>query len=211
MFIGGCSSVPYNYTPEQKYFSIPELNMVIAAGLGEPLLDQGISTTRDVLYIKQPTSISFYRIKPGKFIKIGEDNKNEYFNQDLTTGFSINSGLISAPDATATLVKNKSTGNFCVTRPADIDVCGTIITEEKKESVLSSTGFRRTLIYSGRVENKLKISYREYSNDMTRTAFNTDVEYDLNESKLIGYSGARLEILSATNTKITYKVIKNFN
>lgn len=58
--------------------------------------------------------------------------------------------------------------------------------------------------------NKLKISYREFSNDIARAAFSTDVEYDLNESNIIGYAGARLEVIKATNTEITYKVLKHF-
>ncbi|EJI85939.1 hypothetical protein AEST_10210 [Alishewanella aestuarii B11] len=46
---------------------------------------------------------------------------------------------------------------------------------------------------------------------MARAAFSTDVEYDLNESNIIGYAGARLEVISATNTEITYKVLKHFS
>jgi len=61
------------------------------------------------------------------------------------------------------------------------------------------------------VGNKLKISYREFNNNMARAAFNTDVEYDLSESAIIGYAGARIEVIDATNTDIKYKIIKNFN
>lgn len=209
--ITGCSSVPYNYTPTNSSFSIPDINKTVSSGLGEPLLDQGISTTRDILLVIQPVNISLYKIKPGKFIKVGDDGSREFYNQDLTAGFSIYSGLISAPDATATLVRNKNKNDFCIIRPADLDVCGAIITESKKENVISTSSYRRTLIYSGRVGNKLKINYREFNNDMARSAFNTDVEYDLNESDIIGYSGARLQVINATNTQITYKVLKNFN
>jgi len=46
---------------------------------------------------------------------------------------------------------------------------------------------------------------------MARAAFNTDVEYDLSESAIIGYAGARIEVIDATNTDIKYKIIKNFN
>jgi len=42
-------------------------------------------------------------------------------------------------------------------------------------------------------------------------AFNNDVDYDLNESKVIGYKGARIEIIEATNELIKYRVLKNFN
>jgi hypothetical protein len=46
---------------------------------------------------------------------------------------------------------------------------------------------------------------------MARPAFNNDVEYDLNESKQIGYKGALLDVIDANNQNITYKVLKNFN
>ncbi|MGH1391412.1 MAG: hypothetical protein ACRAUZ_14840, partial [Aeromonas jandaei] len=60
------------------------------------------------------------------------------------------------------------------------------------------------------IGNKINIGYRESSNDIARPAFNNDVEYDLNESKEIGYKGAIVEIISADNQKITYRVIKSF-
>jgi hypothetical protein len=34
---------------------------------------------------------------------------------------------------------------------------------------------------------------------MARPAFNNDVEYDLSESKLIGYKGAQFEVIEASN------------
>ena len=46
---------------------------------------------------------------------------------------------------------------------------------------------------------------------MARSAFNNDVEYDLNDSRQIGYKGALIDVLEADNQKIKYKVLKNFN
>jgi hypothetical protein len=71
--------------------------------------------------------------------------------------------------------------------------------------------FQQTLIYSGKVGNKINIAYREFSNNIARPAFNNNVEYDLSESKTIAYKGSQLEILEATNQSIKFKVIKNFN
>lgn len=70
--------------------------------------------------------------------------------------------------------------------------------------------FQQTLIYSGKVGNKINISYREFSNDMARPAFNNEAEYDLSESNQIGYKGAVIDVLEADNTKITYRLIRNF-
>ena len=65
--------------------------------------------------------------------------------------------------------------------------------------------------FSGKVGNKINIGYREFSSSMARPAFNNDVEYDLNESKTIGYNGELLEVIDANNQSIKYKVLKNFN
>ena len=37
------------------------------------------------------------------------------------------------------------------------------------------------------------------------------VEYDLKDSTTIGYKGALIEVLEATNQSIRYRVIRNFN
>jgi len=210
--IGGCSTVKYNYAPKVTNFSIPELDVVVTKGLGESLLDQGLSTKRVILNVVKKSSISAYKIKPGKLIKVGEDENSEYFSQDAESGLIINSGLLmSYPDITAVVQYKKKSDEFCITRPADLTVCGELTAERDTETVITNKSFRQTLIYSGRIENKLKISYREYGANIDRSAFSTDVEYDLNEGSLIGYSGARLEVISATNIEIKYKVISNFN
>jgi len=211
-FLGACSTVKYNYVSKTEAFSIPELGVKVSAGLGEPLLDQGVSTVRDILRIKEESEIAAYKIKPGKLIKIGEDSSSEYFAQDFSSGYSIYSGLlVSNPDAAAAVQYKKTEGEYCIMRPVDFTVCGDLIAVRENETVVTNDSFRRTLIYSGRFGNKLKISYREFSNNLARSAFNTEVEYDLSESKIIGYAGARLEVIKATNTGIEYKVIKNFN
>jgi len=66
-------------------------------------------------------------------------------------------------------------------------------------------------MYSGRVGNRLRISYREFLNDLARPAFQNEAEYDLDESNIISYQGARLEIIRADNNGIVYKVLKSFN
>ena len=47
--------------------------------------------------------------------------------------------------------------------------------------------------------------------DLARPAFTQDLQYDLTESKVIGFRGLRIEIISATNIKIEYKVLNHFD
>jgi len=73
--------------------------------------------------------------------------------------------------------------------------------------------FKYIALYQGKNKNKIKISYREYLNNMARPSFTQDIEYELEEnaSTIIGFKGLRIEVLKATNFDITYKVIKDYN
>lgn len=81
---------------------------------------------------------------------------------------------------------------------------------KKKLAQLNANSFQQTLLYNGRIGNRITLGYREFSNDLARAAFSNNVDYDLSESVTVGYRGARLEILKATNTDITYKILSGF-
>jgi hypothetical protein len=68
-------------------------------------------------------------------------------------------------------------------------------------------GFKRELIYTGRAGNAVSILYREFVNDMARPAFSQQLQYDVSTDAVIGYKGARFEVLKADNTGITYRVL----
>ena len=138
IFLGACSTVKYNYTPKVNSFSIPSLGREVSAGLGEPLLDQGLSIDREILRITEESKVSAYRINPGKLIKIGQDESSSYYAQDAQSGFIIFAGLlISYPDPTATIQRKKN-GEFCVMRPADVTVCGEIQAQVSSEKVITN-------------------------------------------------------------------------
>jgi len=207
-----CSTVgiKHNYRPETSSFSVPQLGVISTAGLGEPLLDKGNVTKTDVLYVVGRPHFSRYVIENGKFYKTGEDAEYEYFNQKRVS--IIVDALVTgkSPIAKASIKLNKSTGEICVLGPGDPAFCGNAKIKRKKENVYSDDSFRKTLIYNGRVGNNLKVGYREFMNDMARTAFSNEVVYDLSGSNIIGYAGARIQVIDASNTEIKYKVIKNF-
>jgi hypothetical protein len=68
---------------------------------------------------------------------------------------------------------------------------------------------RKELLYSGKSANTIKVSYREFRGGFAAPAFSQNLEYDLNESKTINFQKFTLEVLSATNQAITYRVVKD--
>ena len=70
--------------------------------------------------------------------------------------------------------------------------------------------FKQEFIFNGRVNNSLKFIYREFSGETARPSFTQEVQYDLNQSNIIGFKDLSIEILNATNQEMEYKVITPF-
>lgn len=79
------------------------------------------------------------------------------------------------------------------------------------EEIKCDDCFKKEIVYNGRVGNNLKFIYREYISNLARPAFTQELQYDLSESNIIGFKGARIEIIEANNTNIKYKLLKDFD
>lgn len=207
----GCATPKYNYQAVPQDISKPPVESINTAFVGDKLLEQGTFVERDALYVPTMTKLSGYTVSEGYYLKTGDDNKGQYYQpiNMISSGGNVQKGFMADPFSS---VMFDSNNKLCV-----VSVMNTKTCTSDHEAKLSKTGvaadnsFQQTLIYSGRVGNKINIGYREFSSNTARPAFNNDVEYDLSESKTIGYKGALLEVIKATNQDITYKVIKNFN
>lgn len=212
VLVSGCTSTKYNYMPKVKNISEPSIGSVNTAYVGDSLLKQGVMSEFEGLKVTAPAKVSWaYTITAGVFKKIGESPEGEfYFPAGTVDSGTIDKAVLADPwNAVMVKAKNK---DLCVITVFSVAICESNMPYEKTMlNVANDNSFQQTLLYNGRVGNKINIGYREASNNMARPAFNNDVEYDLSESKVIGYKGARIEIMDATNQSIKYKVISNFN
>ena len=78
---------------------------------------------------------------------------------------------------------------------------------------IDESKFKRTALYQGISKGSIKISFREFVNDMARPAFTQDVSYDLQSdgTTSIAFKGLRIEVISARGPNIEYKVLKPFS
>jgi len=67
-------------------------------------------------------------------------------------------------------------------------------------------------LYDGIANGVLRVTYREYVDSTAQPAFFQQVNYELNPNgnTTINFKGVEIEVLDASNNKITYKVIKGF-
>ena len=176
------------------------------------MLRQGSYREHDTFHLATAAAPHWaYTLHPGYYFKQGEDDSAEYFLPSAVAGSGRVEKAALADDWRSLMIRKNKPG-VCVVTVFNLSVCGDDIrAERRKKAVASEDSFQQTLIYSGKVGNKVNIGYREFSASIARPAFNNNVEYDLSESRVIGYKGAQLEILEATNQHIRYKVLRNFN
>lgn len=84
-------------------------------------------------------------------------------------------------------------------------------TIEENAVRISDSSFQQTLIYLGKSGSVLKFGYRESIRDLARPAYSNEISYDLKDSDIVGYKKAKLQVIEATNTSITYKVLSYFD
>lgn len=210
--LAGCAAPKFNYSPETKAFSEPAIGDVVAANVGDKMLSQGFSVRQEVIEARDTFPIGLSHIVGvGVYVKTGDDNEAEYFFPKPGDGGGKLSRTSAFFDLPSSLMLKKD-GTVCVITIMAQTVCGKSgQMERKKIDSVTARSFQQTLIYSGKIGNKINVGYREFSADLARMAFNNNVEYDLSESKTIGYKGAEIEVIEATNRFIKYRVIQNFN
>ena len=184
-----------NSVPLQK---ITENNIVLdqeyTKEIGSPLITKG-----DFL---QQKSIKILNIEPFKIsmVQFPYTNVNKQLNNTYQIGIAENKKTGTFQPFVNSFSGGfniKNVNNFeyeiIMTTPGDCDSC-----------------FKQEFIYNGRVNNDLKFVYREYVDNLARSSFNQELQYDINESNIVGFKGLRIEVLKTTNTSITYRILQSF-
>lgn len=213
ILLTGCAAPKHNYTPKTTDVSEPPIGVVVERQVGDEMLHQGRYREHDALHVLAAVKPAWaYTVMPGYFLKTGADDNGEFYR---IGGAGDESGYVQkaalADPYSALLVKPDN--SLCVVTVLHVAACGNAngSFEKVKRPITSADSLQRTLIYNGRVGEKVNIGYREFSGNTARPAFNNNVEYDLSESREIAYRGAKLEILEATNRSIKFRVLSNFN
>lgn len=202
----GCTSVSYNGGKSQvKNVDFPTIGSVNTASVGEQMLSKGMMYQENVLNVAARIDGVGYQIPAGQYIQIGYDNK-----QDFYTPLGVTKNPFADPITALTVLHDKP-NEVCVVTVFGSTSCYDGQLSQTTRSAVAKNSYQQTLLYSGRIGDKINISYREFSNDMARPAFNNDVEYDLSASDVIGYKGASIQVMQADNSSITYRVLRNFN
>lgn len=214
--LAGCATPVANYSPDVKEFSRPPINSVTTVSVGDEMLSQGSTADQDGLQLGAPVHISWaYTLSPGFYPKTGSDAESAYYSFMFQASPVPGLGVLTKnplSDPPQSVKTNLDGAKVCVVTVFNLYVCnGAARGEVTNRPISSEHAFQQTLVYNGRVGDKINIGYREFYGSTARPAFNNNVEYDLATSDTIAYRGAKLKIIKADNSSITFEVLSNFN
>jgi len=170
--------------------TFPEVGSVSTRNVGDALISHGYARLVPTLIIAEAGKIGDVPVSSGSY----------YFSAE-------NADRIKFQRGSNELYVYKDSKKVCVDKGKCSDIAYSI---EKSQAAPEKNQFQQTLLYNGKIGNRIALGYREFSGDVARPAFSNEVSYDLSESATLGYKGARIEVIKATNTEITYKVVSGF-
>ena len=211
-FLSGCATPKYNYVPQARHISEPQLDVVTTAHVGEEIARQGTLNEQEALHVEASIKVgSFaYTILPGYYKKTGEDERSEYYipYSGSDSGQIVKKWFVDPWKSIEVSKKEQKIGIVTIFNLHGMEEATGF--NRVKKSFQPDDSFLQTLLYNGRVGNTIRLGYREFWNNEARPSVSNDVEYDIAESKMVSYKGARIEILEATNQYIKYMLIRNF-
>lgn len=207
----GCVFVARNHPVVETEINEPPHQTVVTASIGESLLRQGRSIELDAIYVPQDVRVSLaYTVRNGTYTKDGETSQGTFYSPSRHGDPGrIKRAPLSDP---VRAVHIPARGDrICVIDIWSIRHCRKgALWHETTQLAVSDRAFQQHLIYNGMAGDAIRVGYREFSPSLARPAFSNEVEYDLARSNVIAYKDARLEVLDATETSLTYRVLSGF-
>lgn len=231
LLLGAHLSAHSQVEPEQvppvglSTVNFPEVNLELAAEIGQSIIYRAhvrrfpaisLSSTAE----DKPNSPGVTRIAAGDIplYKVSNDGK---FYRDSKAVYVMLGAAVATEDSGIFVPTDKAKpaviyhyrvgGMFGLGKGYTFGTIPVSVSDEFMKEAWSTSSFRRELVYGGIFQNVLTLSYREFKDDVARPAFTQELKYDLAQGNVVGYKGARFEVVSATNTELKYKVIKHID
>ncbi len=214
VIVAGCASsgpaVVYNYSSEVVEANLPNVGELVTRNVGDSILVREKYTSAVALRLKTPVPYGLHFFPAGNYKMLGSNETTSFFAPLSDDEKSISLQGNARQYVTAIAVKKSNVNTICPIHLVSGMQCIDAFASIEKQKFIDQNSYEQTLIYNGNSGSKINIGYREFSEGLARPAFNNNVEYDLEKSKIISYKGAQIEVVEANNNTITFKILKKF-
>lgn len=224
--LAGCgttTNIRVAHVPSQVIHT-PAIGVETEAEIGQTIISKSNLTIYPAISISQDISELFKQnilnnrwsgtttVHAGTYRKTSEDSEGSFF-PDPMGSFQFAGGTIKCvcgifvPNNPAKPPAVFMYHNTIGATGFEFGVTPVVLTKTTHE-VWGKDSLKKELMYGGLSQKTIAISYREFADGTARPAFTQELKYDLAEGDVIGFRGARFQVIKATNTFIKYKVIK---
>lgn len=204
-----------------KIFHIPEIGVTQESELGDTLLRKIDGYFRPAIQLENHVLargdgesgwIERPEVLPQTLYAAFEDDGFVYYyaRDVFRTDLSFNplapakyGARISKADGSSSFFTGEAPGY-------EFEVVPTPVFSETLGDAYTEQYFEQELIYNGKSGQSVRFLYRELTGNSMKDAFQQEALYDLDDSRIVGFKGARIEIISASNTKLKYRVLNGF-
>jgi hypothetical protein len=216
----GCAAVTVieaNNGPEERIGKVPAVGVESTVPVGSQVFSQFRYWSRTGFRVKDSYNdrlvLGRIVVSEGDFlVKASVDGKVAYCTEKRAYV-----DPLAGPFASACFVESTTPGSFgsVKARPGAIWFENKLAPEiryERSELMAPKVdSFKYELLYQGISKGTLRLSYREYSNDMARPSYFQDVSYDIPSFPAeVAFKSVRLEVINADNNGIRYRVLAGF-
>jgi hypothetical protein len=210
----GCVTPFVPAQPEDQTWAKPAEGTVATAYVGDPFLSVGRAKQQRAIVIPSGISTGGYSIAPGEYLvtymrPVGIYRAPIAPHQTKASGTNsfVNALLTGQAPPVPTFIEWKAeagkapelcANGSCRKNPA------------AKLEWVDVDSFEQRLIYAGRSGKVIRVEYREFSSDMARGAFTTELIFDMGKSRVIGVKGSRIEVLGLSNQAIKFRILNSF-
>ena len=198
-------------------YSLPEAGKESRANLGDRVLTTKAGEWRECitpLSTHEDTAYTWTAIYRGGEPICKLNGRAKYFTPDYMNAVAAQNHS-PAQKYDVRWKKNGDRSSLCVWALFKTSNCIKKLSEsavmESYEFISDPSTYSQTLYYEGKNESILEFSYSEVSQGLGLERRTRVLKIDLKSEKNLVYKGAVLEIISATNNGISYKVLKAFN
>lgn len=232
LLLAGCASSPITASQSNtsEIIDYPQVGITVTRSLGDRLVAKGIRVTGPALEVVRASQFGKKQGDSSKATCAITVSSGTYFKRGIYATSKVQGDCYGPVSYRATLEDGTTNwncngqagiGDICFNKNSDdifLTVSSRTVPLEQDFDNLrlttgvveDSTNFVQELVYNGRVDDDLRFVYREFSDNIIRPAFTQEVQYDFSESPVIGFKEMRLKVINATNTTLTYQLIRNF-
>ena len=213
--LSGCAVATKSISPEYylKINNYPNLDEATTSSIGDTLVDysyryvgEGVSIKEDIIdKLSLDANVRYYA---GNYFLFSTHEGYKCYGPLKAVVTDIFGGKTTWQPVQFCVINKKE--GFMIYGVSKVKVEGNFKVQDL-QSPLMDKNFKQQFIYNGKVDNAIKFIYREFSGNVARSSFQQDIQYDLNESDVIGFKELRLKVIEATNQSVTYKVLNNFS